>query len=150
LRRGCRQKKTSQDAKESRVNKGHLSSLSTELKGEAEWLEDWHDCAQERGSHRNQQQLGGSIKDISLLMPFSLREVFCSVISTLVVKSILKGYNGTVFTYRQTGSGKMHTMEGATSEMSLRRVIPNAFEHIFDHIALNGSNDKIPCADIML
>ena len=80
---------------------------------------------------------------------FLQRHIY-NVYTALVVKSILEGYNGTVFTYRQTGSGKMHTMEGATSEMSLRRVIPNAFEHIFDHIALNGSNDKIPCADIML
>ncbi len=67
-----------------------------------------------------------------------------------MVKSVLKGYTSTVFTYGQRGSGKMHTMEGATSEMSLRGVIPNAFEHIFDHIALNGSNNKIPCAGIML
>jgi kinesin family protein 3/17 len=33
-------------------------------------------------------------------------------------------------------------MEGVTSEPSMRGIIPNAFEHIFDHIALNRSNDK--------
>ena len=59
-----------------------------------------------------------------------------------VVKSVLEGYNGTVFAYGQTGSGKTHTMEGVHSEMSLRGIIPNAFEQIFDHIALNGSCDK--------
>jgi hypothetical protein len=71
----------------------------------------------------------------------SQRHIY-DVCAAPVVKSVLEGYNGTVFAYGQTGSGKTHTMEGVTSETLLRGIIPNAFEHIFDHIALNGSNDK--------
>ena len=71
----------------------------------------------------------------------SQRHIY-DVCAAPVVKSVLEGYNGTVFAYGQTGSGKTHTMEGVASETSLRGIIPNAFEHIFDHIALNGSNDK--------
>jgi len=59
-----------------------------------------------------------------------------------VVQSVLEGYNGTVFAYGQTGAGKSHTMEGENEPSSLRGVIPNSFEHIFDHIALNGKKDK--------
>ena len=33
-------------------------------------------------------------------------------------------------------------MEGENEPSSLRGVIPNSFEHIFDHIALNGKKDK--------
>ena len=33
-------------------------------------------------------------------------------------------------------------MEGENEPSSLRGVIPNSFEHIFDHIALNDKKDK--------
>jgi kinesin family protein 3/17 len=33
-------------------------------------------------------------------------------------------------------------MEGVNEPSELRGIIPNTFEHIFDHIALNGSKDK--------
>jgi len=33
-------------------------------------------------------------------------------------------------------------MEGENEPSSLRGIIPNSFEHIFDHIALNGEKDK--------
>ncbi|KAL7535976.1 hypothetical protein ACHAXR_006842 [Thalassiosira sp. AJA248-18] len=59
-----------------------------------------------------------------------------------VVQSVLEGYNGTVFVYGQTGAGKTHTMEGVNEPSSLRGIIPNTFEHIFDHIALNDSREK--------
>ena len=35
----------------------------------------------------------------------------------------------------QTGSGKTHTMEGRPDPPELRGVIPNSFQHIFEHIA---------------
>lgn len=51
-----------------------------------------------------------------------------------VVESVLNGYNGTVFAYGQTGSGKTHTMEGKPDPPSLRGIIPNSFQHIFDYV----------------
>ena len=30
-----------------------------------------------------------------------------------IVESVLEGYNGTIFAYGQTGTGKTHTMEGS-------------------------------------
>ncbi|GMH56001.1 hypothetical protein TrRE_jg7295, partial [Triparma retinervis] len=58
-----------------------------------------------------------------------------------IVKSALEGYNGTIFAYGQTGAGKTHTMEGYPDPPDLRGIIPNAFQHIFDHVAL-GENEK--------
>jgi hypothetical protein len=58
-----------------------------------------------------------------------------------VVQSVLEGYNGTVFAYGQTGAGKTHTMEGEPNDEDVRGIIPNAFQHIFDHVALKGSDE---------
>ena len=58
-----------------------------------------------------------------------------------IVKSALEGYNGTIFAYGQTGAGKTHTMEGYPDPPEMRGIIPNAFQHIFDHVAL-GENEK--------
>ncbi|XP_015765031.1 PREDICTED: kinesin-II 95 kDa subunit-like [Acropora digitifera] len=52
-----------------------------------------------------------------------------------LVDSVLEGYNGTIFAYGQTGTGKTFTMEGVRTDPVLRGVIPNSFEHIFTHIA---------------
>ena len=71
----------------------------------------------------------------------SQRHIY-DVCAAPVVQSVLEGYNGTVFAYGQTGAGKTHTMEGLNEPDSLKGIMPNAFEHIFDHIALVGSQDK--------
>ncbi|XP_072182236.1 kinesin-II 95 kDa subunit-like [Diadema setosum] len=52
-----------------------------------------------------------------------------------LVESVLQGFNGTIFAYGQTGTGKTFTMEGLRSNPELRGVIPNSFEHIFTHIS---------------
>ncbi|KAK0400139.1 hypothetical protein QR680_003374 [Steinernema hermaphroditum] len=52
-----------------------------------------------------------------------------------LVNSVLNGFNGTIFAYGQTGTGKTFTMEGVADVPELRGVIPNSFEHIFQHIA---------------
>uniref|UniRef100_UPI00358FEA2C kinesin-like protein KIF3A n=1 Tax=Myxine glutinosa TaxID=7769 RepID=UPI00358FEA2C len=52
-----------------------------------------------------------------------------------IVDSVLEGYNGTIFAYGQTGTGKTFTMEGVRVLPELRGIIPNSFAHIFGHIA---------------
>ncbi|XP_077388014.1 kinesin-like protein KIF3A isoform X2 [Festucalex cinctus] len=52
-----------------------------------------------------------------------------------IVDSVLAGYNGTIFAYGQTGTGKTFTMEGVRAMPELRGIIPNSFAHIFGHIA---------------
>ena len=48
---------------------------------------------------------------------------------------------GTVFAYGQTGTGKTYTMEGVSTSIEQRGVIPNSFAHIFNHI--NSSENEV-------
>nr|ADF47442.1 kinesin protein 3-like protein A [Dugesia japonica] len=41
-----------------------------------------------------------------------------------IVDSVLSGYNGTIFAYGQTGTGKTFTMEGKRDVPQLRGIIP--------------------------
>ncbi|XP_068186921.1 kinesin-like protein KIF3B [Antennarius striatus] len=52
-----------------------------------------------------------------------------------LVDSVLHGFNGTIFAYGQTGTGKTYTMEGDRRDPERRGVIPNSFDHIFTHIS---------------
>ena len=59
-----------------------------------------------------------------------------------VVDSVLQGYNGTVFAYGQTGAGKTWTMEGDIQSSVGKGIIPRAFQHIFDHVALSKEQNE--------
>lgn len=47
---------------------------------------------------------------------------------------VLAGYNGTIFAYGQTSSGKTHTMEGVIGDPSKQGIIPRIVNDIFNHI----------------
>ncbi|VDK58408.1 unnamed protein product, partial [Anisakis simplex] len=51
-----------------------------------------------------------------------------------IVQDVLSGYNGTVFAYGQTSSGKTHTMEGIFGENDKQGIIPRMVQDIFNHI----------------
>jgi kinesin family member 3B len=51
-----------------------------------------------------------------------------------LVLSVLEGFNGCVFAYGQTGTGKTFTMEGIRGDEILKGIIPRAFEQIWLHI----------------
>ncbi|KAG7509049.1 kinesin KIF3C isoform X1 [Solea senegalensis] len=57
-----------------------------------------------------------------------------------LIDSVLAGFNGTIFAYGQTGTGKTYTMQGAWMDPEKRGVIPNAFDHIFTHISRSQSD----------
>ncbi|KAL5272625.1 hypothetical protein ACHWQZ_G000735 [Mnemiopsis leidyi] len=61
------------------------------------------------------------------------RDLYDSVFKPLVA-SVLEGYNGTIFAYGQTGTGKTYTMQGNPADPEQRGVIPNSFQQIFEHI----------------
>lgn len=60
-----------------------------------------------------------------------------------IVECVLNGYNGTIFAYGQTGTGKTHTMTGVPAIPDLRGIIPNAFEHIFGAISRGGNTEYL-------
>ena len=47
---------------------------------------------------------------------------------------VLHGFNGTLFAYGQTSSGKTHTMEGVLNDKNLQGMVPRIVNDIFDHI----------------
>uniref|UniRef100_F6UK45 Kinesin-like protein n=1 Tax=Ciona intestinalis TaxID=7719 RepID=F6UK45_CIOIN len=57
-----------------------------------------------------------------------------------IVKDVLEGYNGTIFAYGQTSSGKTHTMEGVLHDDNLRGIIPRIIDDIFNHIYTMDEN----------
>ncbi|XP_063683423.1 kinesin-like protein KIF3A [Bolinopsis microptera] len=59
-----------------------------------------------------------------------------------IVDSVLEGYNGTIFAYGQTGTGKTFTMEGVRSIPEKKGIIPNSFAHIFGEISKAGADVK--------
>lgn len=61
-------------------------------------------------------------------------EIYEEVMRPLV-NSVLEGFNGTIFAYGQTGTGKTYTMEGVRNDSERKGVIPNSFSQIFSHIA---------------
>ena len=52
-----------------------------------------------------------------------------------LVSSVLDGFNGTIFAYGQTGTGKTYTMEGDKSDPEAKGIIPKSFDQIFSHIS---------------
>lgn len=57
-----------------------------------------------------------------------------------IVKDVLGGYNGTIFAYGQTSSGKTHTMEGKLHDPHQMGIIPRIAEDIFNHIFAMDEN----------
>ncbi|KAL1464855.1 hypothetical protein WDU94_004465 [Cyamophila willieti] len=61
-------------------------------------------------------------------------ELYDDMVRPLVC-SVLDGFNGTIFAYGQTGTGKTYTMEGSKELAESKGVIPNSFDQIFSHIS---------------
>ncbi|CAD5114844.1 DgyrCDS3880 [Dimorphilus gyrociliatus] len=59
-----------------------------------------------------------------------------------IVDSVIEGYNGTIFAYGQTGTGKTFTMEGIRTVPEKRGIIPNSFAHVFGFISKAEGNTK--------
>ena len=60
--------------------------------------------------------------------------------SSPIIANVLEGYNGTIFAYGQTGTGKTHTMSGIDGDENLRGIMPRAFDDIFRSI--QGDSDQ--------
>ncbi|XP_012724806.2 kinesin heavy chain isoform X2 [Fundulus heteroclitus] len=57
-----------------------------------------------------------------------------------IVRDVLAGYNGTIFAYGQTSSGKTHTMEGKLHDPQAMGIIPRIAQDIFEHIFAMDEN----------
>lgn len=49
-----------------------------------------------------------------------------------ICEKVIEGYNGTIFAYGQTGTGKTFTISGEPKDDRLKGIMPRAFENIFE------------------
>nr|CAG4641460.1 EOG090X014G [Eurycercus lamellatus] len=79
--------------------------------------------------------LGGKVYMFDkVFKPNASQEKVYNEAAKSIVKDVLMGYNGTIFAYGQTSSGKTHTMEGVMGDPHLQGIIPRIVNDIFNHI----------------
>ncbi|XP_061432482.1 kinesin heavy chain-like [Lethenteron reissneri] len=66
--------------------------------------------------------------------PNTTQEQVYNACARQIVKDVLEGYNGTIFAYGQTSSGKTHTMEGKLHDGHLMGIIPRIVQDVFNYI----------------
>uniref|UniRef100_A0A8C4NAV4 Kinesin-like protein n=1 Tax=Eptatretus burgeri TaxID=7764 RepID=A0A8C4NAV4_EPTBU len=66
--------------------------------------------------------------------PNTTQEQVYNACARQIVKDVLGGYNGTIFAYGQTSSGKTHTMEGKLHDPHIMGIIPRIVQDIFNYI----------------
>ncbi|KAK4310116.1 hypothetical protein Pmani_018292 [Petrolisthes manimaculis] len=89
-----------------------------------------------QSSKEDQQvSIGGKVYQFdNILKPNVTQELVYNTAAKDIVKDVLNGYNGTIFAYGQTSSGKTHTMEGVIGDPNLQGIIPRIIQDIFNHI----------------
>uniref|UniRef100_A0A8C9T2W0 Kinesin-like protein n=1 Tax=Scleropages formosus TaxID=113540 RepID=A0A8C9T2W0_SCLFO len=74
-----------------------------------------------------------------VLPPNATQEQVYNTCAKQIVKDVLGGYNGTIFAYGQTSSGKTHTMEvGSPHTLSLRLVLSKT------NLAVHEDSNRVP------
>ena len=58
-----------------------------------------------------------------------------------IIENVLQGYNGTIFAYGQTGTGKTFTINGVPKDPVLKGIMPRSFESIFKEIEMDPSKE---------
>ena len=52
-----------------------------------------------------------------------------------IIDSVLEGFNGTIFAYGQTSSGKTHTMTGPSiDDVEMQGIVPRMVRNVFHRI----------------
>ena len=63
----------------------------------------------------------------------SQEDIF-NIVAVHMIESFFNGYNGTIFAYGQTSSGKTHTIEGNSRKYSERGLIPRIISSVFEEM----------------
>ncbi|XP_045108156.1 kinesin heavy chain-like isoform X2 [Portunus trituberculatus] len=88
-----------------------------------------------RGQEDQMVSVGGKVYLFDrVIKPNSTQEKVYDIVAKDIVKDVLNGYNGTIFAYGQTSSGKTHTMEGKLGDPTYQGIIPRIVHDIFNHI----------------
>ncbi|XP_076041044.1 kinesin heavy chain isoform X2 [Oratosquilla oratoria] len=88
-----------------------------------------------RGHEDQTVSIGGKVYLFDrVIKPNASQEKVYDIVAKDIVKDVLHGYNGTIFAYGQTSSGKTHTMEGKIGDPTWQGIIPRIVFDIFNHI----------------
>ena len=60
-----------------------------------------------------------------------------------IIQNVMDGYNGTIFAYGQTGTGKTFSITGVPKDPQLKGIMPRAFESIFTQIQCDTSKEYL-------
>lgn len=87
------------------------------------------------GQEENCLSIGGKVYLFDkVFKPNATQEKVYNEAAKSIVSDVLAGYNGTIFAYGQTSSGKTHTMEGVIGDPGKQGIIPRIVNDIFNHI----------------
>lgn len=87
------------------------------------------------GNDENCISIGGKVYLFDkVFKPNATQDKVYSDAAKSIVTDVLAGYNGTIFAYGQTSSGKTHTMEGVLGDAMKQGIIPRIVNDIFNHI----------------
>ncbi|XP_060527756.1 kinesin heavy chain [Cylas formicarius] len=87
------------------------------------------------GGEDNCISIGGKVYLFDkVFKPNATQEKVYNEAAKSIVSDVLAGYNGTIFAYGQTSSGKTHTMEGVIGDPHKQGIIPRIVNDIFNHI----------------
>ncbi|XP_026470738.1 kinesin heavy chain-like [Ctenocephalides felis] len=87
------------------------------------------------GNEDNCITIGGKVYLFDkVFKPNATQEKVYNEAAKSIVSDVLAGYNGTIFAYGQTSSGKTHTMEGVIGDPGKQGIIPRIVNDIFNHI----------------
>ena len=88
---------------------------------------------------KTQPHAPSSVLRIARCKPGLALQVF-SEVAARVVGQALEGFNGTVFAYGSTGSGKTFTITGGMQRYEDRGLVPRAISHAFNTMAERPSH----------
>ncbi|XP_015174546.1 PREDICTED: kinesin heavy chain [Polistes dominula] len=93
------------------------------------------------GGEENCISIGGKVYLFDkVFKPNATQDKVYNEAAKSIVTDVLAGYNGTIFAYGQTSSGKTHTMEGVIGDPNKQGIIPRIVNDIFNHIYIMEEN----------
>jgi len=77
-----------------------------------------------------------------IFSPDSAQEEVFEIAAKPIIESVLEGFNGTIFAYGQTSSGKTYTMMGDLYHRESEGIIPRMVKHVFNCISSSTSETE--------
>ena len=109
-------------------------------------LNDGRECVVEMDQKKGEVLIRQSQHDVPKMFTFDCvydwnsrqKDVFEET-AFPIIENVLEGYNGTIFAYGQTGTGKTFTISGLPKDKELKGIMPRSFETIFNSIQCDSN-----------